>query len=92
MKCVICGIESDSIEDAIEEGWIPSFYEAKTPHGPACPSCSEALLERDSAGEMGLKELFRGKITYQETFRHEISIESIIVGISIQNSLQSILN
>jgi hypothetical protein len=27
MKCVICGIEINSIDEAIEKGWILYFYE-----------------------------------------------------------------
>jgi hypothetical protein len=46
MRCAICGIEIDSIEEGINEGWIPYFYEGETEHGPVCPSCSEDLLRR----------------------------------------------
>jgi len=34
MKCVICGIETDFIEEAIDQIWIPCFHEAQTEHGP----------------------------------------------------------
>jgi len=27
MKCSICGIEIESIDEAIEQGWTPYFYE-----------------------------------------------------------------
>ena len=27
MKCVICGMEVESIEDAIDQGWVPYFYD-----------------------------------------------------------------
>ena len=27
MKCAICGIEIDSIDEAIDEGWIPYIWE-----------------------------------------------------------------
>jgi hypothetical protein len=45
MKCVICGIEVDSPEKAMDEGWIPAFYEGQKEHGPACAGCSESLIE-----------------------------------------------
>jgi hypothetical protein len=47
MKCVICGIEVESIEDAIDQGWVPYFYDGQIESGPACSECSEALLKID---------------------------------------------
>lgn len=92
MKCVICGIETNSIEEAIDQIWIPYFHESQTEHGPICPECSEVLLEMDDDGEMYLKGQFKGKIVYQMTSRQEVSVEKIITNIFIQNSLQSMLN
>ena len=37
MKCVICGIEIDSIDEAIEQGWITYFYEGEKEHEFTCP-------------------------------------------------------
>ena len=48
MKCVICGIEINSIEESIEQGWIPYLYKP--------------------------------------------SDEEYMIGIAIENSIQSILN
>ncbi len=56
MKCVICGIEINSIEELIDQGWIPYFYEAEIECGPACPECSGTLLQMGKDGEMELKE------------------------------------
>jgi hypothetical protein len=33
------------MEEAIEEGWIPYFYEGETEHEFACPRCTEIFLE-----------------------------------------------
>jgi len=46
MRCATCCIEIDSVDEAVEQGWIPDFYEGETEHGTVCPSCSEDLLRR----------------------------------------------
>ncbi|MEJ2431297.1 MAG: hypothetical protein P8075_20645 [Deltaproteobacteria bacterium] len=67
MKCAICGIEIDSVDDGIEQGWIPYVWEGDhTKEGPFCSSCCEALFQIDEVGEYVVKEEYRGKITYQE--------------------------
>ena len=45
MKCVICGIETNSIEEGIDQGWIQCFYEVGIEYGPACPECSGTLIQ-----------------------------------------------
>ena len=46
MKCAICGIEVDSIDEAIDEGWIPYIWEGnQEKEGPYCGSCSEILIQ-----------------------------------------------
>lgn len=92
MKCVICGIGIDSIEESIEQGWILYFYDAEIECGPACPECSGTLIQIGKDGEMELKEQYHGKIEYKEPFLHEASEEECIICIAIENSLQSILN
>ena len=92
MKCVICGTEINSIEESIDQGWIPYFYEAEIECGPACPECSGTLLQIGENGEMEIKEQYQGKIKYKENFLHEASEETILIGIAIENSMQSILN
>ena len=64
MKCAICGIEIDSIEQAIEEGWIPYFYEWEKEHEFACPGCAEVFLQVGKDKEMEVKEEYREKIKY----------------------------
>ena len=51
MKCAICGIETDSVDHAIDEGWTPYFYEEDKECGPACPGCSETLITLGEDGE-----------------------------------------
>jgi hypothetical protein len=92
MECVICGIEVKSIEDAIDQGWVPYFYDGQIESGPACSECSEALLGIDENGELELKEQYQGKISYKENFFHGASEERILIGIAIENTIQSILN
>ncbi len=66
MKCAICGIEIDSIDQAIEEAWIPYAWDGdREQEGPFCGSCSETLMQVDGNGEFELKPEYRGKIMYQ---------------------------
>jgi len=92
MKCVICGIEIYSIEELLDQGWIPYFYEGEIEYGPACSECSGTLLQMAEDGEMELKERYEGKIQYKEDFLYEASEEECLIGIAIENSIQSILN
>ena len=64
MRCAICGIQIDSVDEAVEEGWIPYFYDGQTEHEVACPACSQALLQESTDGEWEVKEAFRGKLKY----------------------------
>ncbi len=64
MKCAICGIEIETIQEAIEQGWLPSFYEGETEHGPVCSSCAETMICVGEDGEMELKAEYCGKIQY----------------------------
>jgi|APSaa5957512622_1039677.scaffolds.fasta_scaffold209874_1 hypothetical protein len=92
MKCVICGIEVESIEDAIDQGWVPYFYDGQDERGPACSECSETLLGIDENGDLELKEQYQCKISYKENFFHGASEERILICIAIENAMQSILN
>jgi hypothetical protein len=64
MRCAICGIQIDSVDDAIEQGWIPYFYDGENEHEVACPACTQALLQEGKDDEMEVKEEFRGKLRY----------------------------
>jgi hypothetical protein len=65
MRCSICGMEIDSIDEAIDEGWIPYFYDGETEHEFVCPGYSEVFLETGKDGEMEVKAEYRGKITHK---------------------------
>ena len=71
MKCAICGISIDSLEEAIEQDWIPRLYEGDEQHGPACAGCSECLLRMADDGEMEVRGEYRGKIIYQDEMYDE---------------------
>jgi hypothetical protein len=71
MKCAICGISVDTIEDAIVEDWVPCFFEGHVEHGPLCASCSEQFLFLGEDGEYELKKEYMGKIVYDESFMDE---------------------
>ena len=66
MRCAICGIQIDSVDEAVEEDWTPYFYDAKTEHEVACPACTHALLQEGTDGEWEVKEEFRGKLKYPD--------------------------
>lgn len=84
MKCDICGIEVDSIRDAINANWIPSFYEKSQEHGPVCPSCSKLMLRPGDDGYLELKPEYEGKIEYAGDYCDKSEEENILVGILIQ--------
>lgn len=50
MKCSICGTTVDTIEEAMENGWEPYFFEGETEHEFACPTCAEKILQVDENG------------------------------------------
>jgi len=64
MRCTICGIRIDSVDEAVEEGWTPYFYDGEFEHEVACPACTHALLQEGKDGEWEVKEEFRGKLKY----------------------------
>ena len=66
MKCAICGIEVETVDEAIDSSWIPYFYEGEVEHGPACSSCAETMIDVGEDGEMELKAEYRGKIQYMD--------------------------
>ena len=64
MRCAICGMEIASVDEAVEQGWTPYFYEGTQLHDVACPSCTETLLQNGDDGEMQVREEYRGKLRY----------------------------
>jgi hypothetical protein len=71
MRCAICGITVGSIDEAIEQGWCPYFYEGDKQFEPACPNCSEALLQMSEDGEMEVRDEYRGKMKYRDQPRDQ---------------------
>ena len=87
MKCAICGIEIESTEQAIEEGWILSVWDGdQEKEGPFCNSCSDTLIELDENGEFAVKEKYRGKITYKVgDFSEAEPEEHLVIGIVVSD-------
>jgi len=54
VECEFCH-EVQPVEDAIDAGWVPEFYKAGIPFGPACPRCAERFLKIDDSGEYVLR-------------------------------------
>jgi len=72
MRCSICGIRIDSVDEAVDEGWTPYFYDGETEHEVACPACTQALLQEGKDGEFEVKEEFREKVRYLEESGDEV--------------------
>jgi hypothetical protein len=64
MNCSICDIQIDSVDEAVDEGWTPYFYDGQTEHEVACPACTHALLQEREGGEMEVKEEYQGRLKY----------------------------
>ena len=82
MKCAICAITVDSMDEAIEQGWEPYFYEGETEHEFACPGCAETFLYQGEDGEMEVREEYRGKITYHDGEKD--AGDTLLVGVMIK--------
>jgi hypothetical protein len=84
MKCAICGVTIDSIDDAVEEGWTPYFYDGETEHEFACPGCAETFLQEGEHGEWEVKEEYRGKIRFLDEGKDGNSGEHLVIGIAFK--------
>ena len=81
MKCSICGMFVDSIDEAIDQGWIPCFFAGEEEHGPVCFSCSEKLICEGTDGAFELKDEYRGRIVFAEVMVPEEEIvEDVALG------------
>jgi transcription initiation factor IIE alpha subunit len=79
MRCSICGMEIDSMDEAIDEGWIPYFCDGETEHEFVCPGCTEVFLESGEDGEMQVKEEYRRKIKYlDEKVKEDLVMEVML--------------
>jgi predicted nucleic acid-binding Zn-ribbon protein len=83
MRCLICGIVVDDIEKAIEEGWIPCFYNGEQQHDPACPGCSETILEAGEDEELQVKSEYRGKVKFLDDLPESSPQGDLIMGVMI---------
>lgn len=92
MKCSICGIRIDSVDEAVEEGWEPYFYDGETEHEVACPSCSESFLQMGEDREREVKEEYRGKLRYLAEKVHDPRQEHLAIGIAILENEPGKLN
>jgi hypothetical protein len=85
MKCVICGVSVEFLEETVDlSGWTPFFFEGDEPHGPACPGCRAGLLRELPDGDFVLKEEYRGKVSYLYEFDEEnddlYEVEEVMLG------------
>jgi hypothetical protein len=92
MKCAICGITVDTVDEAVEEGWTPYFYDGDKEHEFACPGCSQTILRVDDNGEMGVKEEFRGKMKYLDDGREKSGEDHLQIGIAVLENEPGKLN
>ena len=92
MRCSICGIQIDSLEEAAEEGWEPYFYDGETEYELACPGCAEAFLHEGEHGEMELKEEYRGKLKYMAERGDEAGQDHLLIGIAVSDNVPGKLN
>jgi len=66
MWYAICGIQIDSVDEAVEKRWIPYFCDGEFEPEVACPDCTQALLQQGEDGELEVKEEYRGKVQYMD--------------------------
>ena len=93
MKCSICGIQIDLVEDAIERGWISSFYdEMDNEHEFACSDCVQLFLTTGVDGEWDVKEEFREKLTYLDEGRTQAPQNDLVIGILVREEESAKLN
>ena len=92
MKCAICGMIVDSIDEAVDQGWIPYFYDGDEEHETACPSCTEALLQEGVDGVMEVKEEYQGRLKYLDESEDEACQDHLIIGIAVLENEPGKLN
>jgi len=83
MRCAICGMAVDSIDQAVKEGWTPYFFDDQHEHEVACPACTHALLQEGQDGEMEVKAEYRGKINFLEDTKDKEHGEHLLIGLAV---------
>ena len=69
----------ETIDQAIENDWLPYFYEGEVEHGPACSSCAETMIRVGDDGEIELKPEYRGKVQYVDVdYAHQTEDDLMI--------------
>ena len=94
MKCATCGLIIDSIDEAIDRGWIPYAWDAdREQDGPFCTSCTDSLITIDENGEFVIKEEYQGKLTYQDGDFSEVERnEHLVIGIMLSQIDEEIVH
>jgi len=54
IECSICMSATDNIEHAIDDGWVPSYYDGNQEMGVACSNCVAIHLKEGVDGELEL--------------------------------------
>ncbi|MBW2065667.1 MAG: hypothetical protein JRJ03_12160 [Deltaproteobacteria bacterium] len=80
MKCSICGMSITSIEEAMENSWVPFFLEGEDEHGPCCDSCAEQLLYEGTDGIHKIRKEFCGRIVYLDDVLSESLEDDVVLG------------
>jgi hypothetical protein len=55
LVCHFCNAEIESVEAAVENDWVPSFWypgDASECNSPVCGNCADEVLELDEDGEL----------------------------------------
>jgi len=92
IKCAVCGFEIETVDEAIENGWNPYFYDGQVGHEFACPGCAQVILRVDETGEMEMKEEFRGKMKYLDDGPEESRKDHPLMGIAVLEGEHGKLN
>lgn len=57
LTCYFCGAVEQLVEDAVDDGWIPSFWVGDEEElSPVCASCQAEHLREGKDGELELVE------------------------------------
>jgi hypothetical protein len=55
MRCVICDIRINSVDEPSGTGMDGYFYDGETEHDVACPDCSQTNIQKGKHAELDLK-------------------------------------